>query len=216
VFAAEGLTQDPTHATTELGHPDRTPSGTLNRYPVDILAIEETSTSRDEKERYWARWLDACTEQNRPNHIIISASTTELVEENGLQSKVWRKRYSRWGYSSDFWFLRGHEQGGVVRHDRCLIILSKVGKAATLGTPGTINTEGGPRIARNMLKPANIPSHGWSRDAWSSKTYPEWIREATSPCLIVGESDKRKIPVFSPDGCLPDSVGALIDTDRGL
>jgi hypothetical protein len=32
----------------------------------------------------------------------------------------------------------------------------------------------------------------------------------------VGEVNGRNIPVFSPDGCLPDSVGALLMTDRGL
>jgi hypothetical protein len=112
VFAAEGLTQEPATLTKELGHPDRTSSETLNLHPVDVLAIEETSTSRGETERYWARWLDACTEPNLPAHIIVSAATSELVKAGGLQSKMWQRRYTRWGYSSAFWFIRGARARG--------------------------------------------------------------------------------------------------------
>lgn len=179
-----------------------------------MLAIEETSTSRDETERYWARWLDGCQPRNLPEYVIVSAATRELVEDNGLQSKKWRQRYSRWGYTSDFWFVRGHEQGGVVRHDRCLLVLQRTRGNARMEPPTVINTDGGPRIARNMLKPAGIPSRGWSKETWTAKTsYPKWVNKAAAPCLIVGESDRRKAPVLSPDGCLPDSVGALVTTD---
>jgi hypothetical protein len=68
-----------------------------------------------------------------------------------------------------------------------------------------------------MLKPAGIPKHGWAKETWNQKTtYPKWIQDAAGWCIIVGESDKWKVPVFSPDGCILDSVGALIATDRGL
>jgi hypothetical protein len=112
VFAAEGLPQQEGQGPKELGHPDQTPSDTLNRYPVDVLTIEETSTSKDEQARYWARWLDACQPQNQPTYVIVSAATSELVEDSGLQSKTWRRRFTRWGYTPDFWFVRGHQHGG--------------------------------------------------------------------------------------------------------
>jgi hypothetical protein len=50
VFAAEGLNVGVPGTVTELGHPDRTASNILNKYPVEVLAIEETMTSREEKE----------------------------------------------------------------------------------------------------------------------------------------------------------------------
>jgi hypothetical protein len=81
---------------------------------VEVLAIEETSASQAAVERYWARWLDQCKPKNPPDHVIFFAATSELVENNGLQSEQWRQRYSRWGYKADVWFIRGHEQGGVV------------------------------------------------------------------------------------------------------
>jgi hypothetical protein len=90
VFAVEGLRQKEEQGPKELGHPDRTPSDTLNQHPVEVLTIEETSTSKDEQERYWVRWLDACRPHNRPNCVFVLAATSELVEDNGLQSKTWQ------------------------------------------------------------------------------------------------------------------------------
>ena len=39
----------------------------------------------------------------------MAGATSELVENHGLQSKSWRRRYTRWGYEADFWFVRGHK-----------------------------------------------------------------------------------------------------------
>jgi hypothetical protein len=39
------------------------------------------------------------------------------VEEGGLQSKLWRRRFQDWGYDPHYWFLRSTEHGGVVRQD---------------------------------------------------------------------------------------------------
>jgi hypothetical protein len=94
VFSAEGTSWGSGDATFQLGHPDRTPSDTLNRYPVEVLAIEETSSSREEKDRYWARWLDSCRSQNLPDYVIVAGAPSELVEAEGLQSKPWRRRYT--------------------------------------------------------------------------------------------------------------------------
>jgi hypothetical protein len=98
----------------------------LNRYPVEVLAIKETSTSRDKKDQYWARWLDACKTRNLPNYVIVAGTMSELVENNVLQSKPWRQRYTQWGYEADFWFVRGHEHGGVVRQDQCMLLLCQI------------------------------------------------------------------------------------------
>jgi hypothetical protein len=49
VFSAEGINKGVGKSTAKLGHSDRTSSNMLNQYPVEVLAIEETSTSRDEK-----------------------------------------------------------------------------------------------------------------------------------------------------------------------
>jgi hypothetical protein len=69
-----------------------------------------------------------------------------------------------------------------------------------------------------MLNPMGIiPKEAWIREAWTPRNdYPEWVTNAASPCVIVGELVYRKTPIFSPDGCLPDSVGSLLLTDRGI
>jgi hypothetical protein len=77
VFSAKGITKGVGKSTAELGHPNQTSSNMLNRYPVEVLAIKETSTSRDEKDRYWARWLDACKTRNLPNYMIVEGATSE-------------------------------------------------------------------------------------------------------------------------------------------
>lgn len=40
IFAMEG-TKDPWSRAVQLGHPGRTTSEVLNRYPVEVLAIDE-------------------------------------------------------------------------------------------------------------------------------------------------------------------------------
>jgi hypothetical protein len=68
-----------------------------------------------------------------------------------------------------------------------------------------------------MLKPTGVPRKAWIQEAWVTRgDYPEWVTEAAAPCVILGETAKRQSPVFSPDGSLPDSVGALILTDGGV
>jgi hypothetical protein len=42
------------------------------------------------------------------------------------------------------------------------------------------------------------------------------VVEAAAPCIVVGEVKGGKVPVFSPDECLPDSVGAIMNTDCGI
>ena len=78
--------------------------------------------------------------------------------------------------------------------------------------PHTITvTDEDPRSARNMLRPFGIPQNAWIQEEWTPiSEYPEWVREVTAPCLILGETKQRKLPIFSPNGCLPDRVGALI------
>ena len=108
---------------TSLGHPDRTPANTLNQHPVDVLAIEEDTVGRPSTDRYWVRWMERCDPENKPNYIVVAAPPCELVEDTGLQNKEWRRRFQRWGYEAHYWFLRGHEHGGVIRQDRCILTL---------------------------------------------------------------------------------------------
>jgi hypothetical protein len=66
-----------------------------------------------------------------------------------------------------------------------------------------------------MLLPTGVSNHLWIREVWVPKdSYPSWVVEAVVPCILVGELKGGKVPVFSPDGCLPDSVGAMIAKGR--
>ena len=68
-----------------------------------------------------------------------------------------------------------------------------------------------------MLQPTGIPRKAWLQEDWRpSEAYPTWVSEAAAPCHILGATVERNCPVFSPDGCLPDSVGALVLMDRGV
>jgi hypothetical protein len=219
VFTAEGGNLPLDAYTQRLGLPERVAANVLNRHPVDVLAIEEPpSISKKPQQRFWVKWLDKCQQANLPNYVLISAPAKELVEADGLQTKPWRRRFQEWGYEAHYWFLRAHEHGGVVRQDRCMLVLRRQDDAVPrVRIPETIETEGGPRTARNMLKPMGIPREGWLREEWTPRDdYPEWVTEAAKPCIIVGETVKRKTPIFSPDGCLPDFSGTLVATDRGV
>ena len=83
--------------------------------------------------------------------------------------------------------------------------------------PHTIVNDEVPRSARNMLRPCGVPRKAWMTEDWTPKSdYPEWITAAAAHCLIQGETKRGRNPIFSPDGCLPDKVGALIETERGV
>jgi hypothetical protein len=123
VFSTEGGGGDGWSAAVNLGHPERTPPNVLNRFHVEVLAVEDIPSAATNKDRYWARWMDQCQPTNLPDYIFVMAEPKELVINNGLQSKPWRRRYTQWGYESDYWFLRGHEHGGVVRQERFVLVL---------------------------------------------------------------------------------------------
>jgi hypothetical protein len=219
VFSADGGNLQGNAGTQHLGSPGRVSPEVLNRYPVEVLAIEDAPPSDAlSHDRFWVKWIEKCTVPHLPSYIIVAALPKELVEADGLQSKSWRRRFQAWGYEPHYWFLRSTEHGGVVRQDRCMLVLRLLGStAAPVQVPKQIDTEGAPRTARNMLKPVGIPSASWLKEEWTAREdYPEWVRSAAAPCVLVGESNLRKTPIFSPDGSLPDSVGALIATDRGV
>lgn len=125
-------------------------------------------------------------------------------------------RYLQWGYEAHFWFIHSHEHRGVVQQDQCILALWRdIPSVAPLRVPETINTTGGPWTAHNMLSPTGIPRAAWIQEEWRPRgDYPDWVVEPAAPCLLMGETCKRRMLIFSPDGCLPDSVGALIATDR--
>jgi hypothetical protein len=50
-----------------------------------------------------------------------------------------------------------------------------------------------------MLKPMGIPRGAWIREEWTPRAhYPEWVTSAARPCVILGETAKRKTPIFPP------------------
>ena len=114
VFAAEGGPTCPTSQTLELGHPGWTDSNILNRYPVDVLAIEEGTGYQWPQQSYWEHWLERCRPENRPDYLIIVSSVQELVVASGLQSKPWQQKFQCWNYEPNYWFVRGHEHSGVI------------------------------------------------------------------------------------------------------
>jgi hypothetical protein len=115
VFAAEGGHWMPASGQVQdLGHPDRAPRNVLNRFPVEVLVIDEGTQHTGRSDRYWTRWIKTCGAATLPNYIFVVAPAQELVLEEGLQSKRWRQRFEHWGYESHFWFLWNHEHGGAV------------------------------------------------------------------------------------------------------
>ena len=124
VFAAEGGKLPLDTATQRLGPPERVATNVLNRHPVQVLAVEETSkASPGPQSRFWVKWLDICKQANLPDYILISAHARELVEADGLHTKPWRRRFQGWGYEAHYWFLRAHDHGGVVSPDRSCFLL---------------------------------------------------------------------------------------------
>jgi hypothetical protein len=139
----------------------------LNLHPVEVLAVEEQLSlpNKTQDERSWAKWLDKCKHEKLPDYVLISAHARELVKADGLQTKSLRRRFQVWGYEAHYWFLRAHEHGGVVCQDRCMLVLRRQDESIPkVRLPKIIDTEGGPRTARNMLKPVGIPKTAWIRE----------------------------------------------------
>ena len=83
VFAAEGIKLH-SDTATHLGHPDRTPANTLNQYPVEVLAIDEDTVGRPPHDRYWVRWMERCTPENKPS----GASGRHRASKQGMETTV--------------------------------------------------------------------------------------------------------------------------------
>ena len=109
VFQAEGgrcETED--GMIPSLGHPARVETNILNKFPVDVLAIDEDPQQLQASslnDRFWKRWIDACDEASRPSIIAIATCGDELVVADGLQGKQWRTQFNEWGYQPSYWFL---------------------------------------------------------------------------------------------------------------
>ena len=83
--------------------------------------------------------------------------------------------------------------------------------------PEMVNPEQARRTVYNMLSPVGIPQNAWVPDEWIPRTdYPSWVVEVATPCLVVGELAKQRLPIFSPERCLPDVTNSLINTGRGV
>ena len=145
------------------GYPDRTAANTLNRLPVDVLAINESSHKgpRQSSDRYWVRWLDRCDWVHHPKYVLVATSPQELIDGEGLQSKSWRRWFERWGYEAHYWFLRSHEHGGVVRQDRCMLILHR----QEMGEPGIKVQAWSPQTKRK----------GWLTTCWTQSESPRGL-----------------------------------------
>ena len=71
--------------------------------------------------------------------------------------------------------------------------------------------------AQNMLSPIGIPWSAWVKEEWEpGDALPMWATEAAYPCQLAGMTLVCHLPIFQPEGCLPDSVGTLIATDKGV
>ena len=208
-----------TQAGTWVGHPERVSPRILNRKPVDVLVIEESrgdGTIESHDDRYWERWINECTKANLPELVIVCAMASEIVKEGGLHSKQWRRRALDWGYDPGYWFLRGHEHGGVVRQDRTILVLRKQAglRPPILSQPLPTDADGHLRSATNMLKPAGIPRKAFHNGDWTERSYDKCMTEAIHPCRVLGETSDGQRPVFCPSASLPDSIGTLIKVDR--
>ena len=93
IFNAGGEAVDLGPGVCHLGHPDRTMANTLNWLPVDMLAIDEFSHKgpRQSSDHYWVRWLDRCDQVHHPKYMLVTTSPQELIDDEGLQSKSWRR-----------------------------------------------------------------------------------------------------------------------------
>jgi hypothetical protein len=98
-----------------------------------------------------------------------------------------------------------------------VVLWQKDGNVPEVGMPQAIVTDGDPQSTRNMLRACGIPRQSWMMEAWTPKSeYPQWIREAMAPCVVIGETNKKSLPIFSPNACLPDKVGVLIWAEKGV
>jgi hypothetical protein len=85
VFVAEGGSVLPSDDTQRLGPPEQVATDVLNRYPVAILAVEETLQIPNKSHwRFWVKWIDKCTPAHLPDYVIIAAPSKEFVKEDGL------------------------------------------------------------------------------------------------------------------------------------
>ena len=93
-----------------LGPPNRLAKDFLYVHPVDVLLVLESSSSLGKKKKSfrdapWMRSLTACSGPTRPLVVICIEESHALVADDGVSSKVVRKRIQQLGYNHTVWFL---------------------------------------------------------------------------------------------------------------
>lgn len=220
MFAAEGARQPDASGTANLGHPDRARHTVLERYPVDVLLVEEPSSRGGEAgptpTRPWENWLQRCPEPTRPDLVVVCADPDELVKDGGFHSKLWRSKVAALGYDPGFWYLRATDHGSTVRQDRMVMVLQKQASDRPAISHGPRPSEDGStiRASTNMLKTHRIPWEAWARGGWDVLDESNWATQAAAPCSIIGTAQQDGKPVFCPTGSLPDGVGSWLRVEH--
>ena len=123
-----------------LGPPNRLAKDFLSVHPVDVLLLLASSSSLGKKNKPvrdapWIRSLTACSGPTRPSVVICIEESHALVADDGVSSKVVRKRMQQLGYNHTVWFLRVHELGAAVVQDKTMSRFFEATQIHTISFP---------------------------------------------------------------------------------
>ena len=196
-----------------LGPPNRLAKDFLSVHPVDVLLVLESSSSLGKKNKPvrdapWMRSLTACSGPTRPSVVICIEESHALVADDGVSSKVVRKRMQQLGYNHTVWFLRAHELGAAVVQDKTVSIFFEATRGNTHGAPLPPTEDHlSTRPMKNLLLPFAIPPKAWFRGQVNPPLQP------AAPWSITGHTSSG--PVFGPSGPMPNRSGALVTLEKG-
>jgi hypothetical protein len=147
----------------------RTPANLLNRYPVDVLVIEQSEVSNRIRstEPDWFRWFKHTPSKNLPRVVLELCSPAALVcmPHHGGRDKGLRKRMLALGYCQRCALVSNTDEGGAVASDRLVTSYTLIRSLPTSDPEVydpftealTFGTTGPPRAMSNLLRPCNVP-----------------------------------------------------------
>ena len=137
------------------GH--RMPRGTLNKYPVDLLTIDQGHRKRPPSHaqgltREWIEEIE--TTKHAPKYVVESWPGASAIWRAGPLCKAETTRWEQAGYTSTGRLIRATDIGGALQQARYLIIRTKQG--AKLPRWPLIHKPAHERPMSNLLTPPGL------------------------------------------------------------
>jgi hypothetical protein len=189
----------------ELGPAGGVRANVLRTNPVDALLIDGVNYHA------WGTWIESIGMVERPKVILWFDEAKRILDEKeGPLCKYVRKRMSKSGYRSCYWYLQAEDYGSALVQERVGVLYIRKGCGPEHQLPDKPSPMKLPaRAMSNLLMPVGVP---WK--AYCNEKEQMCEGQRFRPCLV--KAQVRRSPVYETSGPMPDHPHVWIRSDKGV